>query len=181
MSRSVLSAIVVMLLWPVDQLPAQVQEPTIVTKESTVKAKVDRIERSIRVVTLRGEGNVFQSIYVDPQVPGFDDLKIGDSVTVRYVESVIVQVRPGAALSDVRDSTEEAKKAGHDQVYQQMKTTVTIEEVDPERLTVTYRSKDNRKIMRTVTDKRLLAGIRPGDRVEVTMTRERAISIERGR
>ena len=62
-----------------------------------------------------------------------------------------------------------------------MKTTVTIEEVDPQALTVTYRSKDNRKIMRAVSDKRLLAGIRPGDRVEVTMTRERAVSIERDR
>ena len=60
-----------------------------------------------------------------------------------------------------------------------MKTTVTIEEVDPQGLTVTYRTKDNRKHMRAVTDKRLLAGIRPGDRVEVTMTRERAVSIER--
>ena len=38
-----------------------------------------------------------------------------------------------------------------------------------------------KKIMRAVTDKRLLAGIRRGDRVEVTMTRERAVSIERGR
>ena len=179
MSRQVPWAVVVMLLWGADL--ALAQAPNVVTTESTVKAKVDRIERSIRVVTLRGEGNVFQSVYVDPKVPGFDDLKVGDSVTVRLVESVIVQVRPGAALSDVRDSTEEAKKAGNDQVYQQMKTTVTIEEVDPQALTVTYRSKDNRKIMRAVSDKRLLAGIRPGDRVEVTMTRERAVSIERDR
>ncbi len=179
MSRQLPWAVVVMLLWGADL--ALAQAPNIVTTESTVKARVDRIERSIRVVTLRREGNVFQSIYVDPKVPGFDDLKVGDSVTVRYVESVIVQVRPGAALSDVRDSTEEAKKAGNDEVYQQMKTTVTIEEVDPQALTVTYRSKDNRKIMRTVTDKRLLDGIRRGDRVEVTMTRERAVSIERDR
>ena len=178
MSRPLLSALVVMLLCPVGD--ARGQAPNVVTTESTVKATVDRIERSMRVVTLRQEGNVFQQVYVDPKVKEFDDLKVGDAVTVRYVESVIVQVRPGAALSDVRDSTEEAKKAGHDQVYQQMKTTVTIEEVDPQGLTVTYRSKDNRKIMRAVTDKRLLAGIRPGDRVEVTMTRERAISIERG-
>jgi hypothetical protein len=47
--------------------------------------------------------------------------------------------------TDVRDSTEETREAGHDQVHQQMKTTVTIEEVDPQGLTVTYRSKDNRK------------------------------------
>ena len=179
MSRQFLWAVVATLLWP-PNLPLA-QAPNVVTRESTVKAKVDRIERSSRVVTLRGEGNVFQSVYVDPTVTGLDDLKVGDSVTVRYVESVIVQVRPGAALSDVRDSTEEAKKAGHDQVYEQMKTTVTIEEVDPQGLTVTYRSKDNRKMMRAVTDKGLLAGIRPGDRVEVTMTRERAVSIERGR
>ncbi len=77
MSRQFLSAIVVMLLWPADQPPAQA--PNVVTTESTVKATVDRIERSIRVVTLRQEGNVFQSVYVDPKVAGFDDLKVGDS------------------------------------------------------------------------------------------------------
>ena len=178
MFRQCLSAIVVMLLWPADQAPAQA--PNVVTTESTVKATVDRIERSIRVVTLRQEGNVFQSVYVDPKVAGFDDLKVGDVVTVRYVESVIVQVRPGAALSDVRDSTEEARKAGDGQVIQQMKATVKIEEVDSQGLSVTYRTQDNRRIVRRVNDKRLLAGIRPGDRVEVTMTRERALSIERG-
>jgi hypothetical protein len=179
MSRSVLSAIVVMLLWPVEQVPAQA--PNVVTTESTVRATVDRIERSIRVVTLRQEGNVFQSLYVDPKVAGFDDLQVGDVVTVRYVESVIVQVRPGAALSDVRDSTEDARKAGNDQVVEQIKATVKIEEVDSQGLSVTYRTQDNRRIVRRVNDKRLLAGIRPGDRVEVTMTRQRAVSIERGR
>ena len=98
------------------------------------------------MVTLRQEGNVFQSVYVDPTVAAFDDLKVGDVVTVRYVESVIVQVRPGAALSDVRDSTEEAKKAGEDQVIQQLKATVTVEEVDSQGLSVTYRTHDNRRI-----------------------------------
>ena len=99
---------------------------------------------------------------------------------MRYVESVIVQVRPGAALTDVRDSTEEAKKAGKTDVYQQMQATVTVEEVDPQGLSVTYRIQGQSPDLRSVNDKRLLAGIRPGDRVEVTMTRERAVSIERG-
>ena len=179
MSRQFLSAFVVVLLSQAGQPRAQA--PNVVTTESTVKATVDRIERSIRVVTLRQEGNVFQSVYVDPAVKAFDDLKVGDAVTVRYVESVIVRVRPGATLSDVRDTTDEAKKAGQDQVVQQLKATVTIEEVDPQGLSVTYRTQDNRRLLRPVTDKRLLAGIRPGDRVEVTMTRERAVSIERGR
>jgi hypothetical protein len=179
MSRLFLSAVVVMLLWQAGQPGAQA--PNVVTTETTVKATVDRIERSIRVVTLRQEGNVFQSVYVDPKVKEFDDLKVGDAVTVRYVESVIVQVRPGAALSDVRDTTDEAKKAGQGQVVQQQKATVTIEEIDSQGLSVTFRTQDNRKILRHVRDKRLLAGLRHGDRVEVTLTQERAISIERER
>ena len=178
MFRKSLSAVVVALLLPASH--AWTQAPNVVTTESTVKATVDKIERSIRVVTLRQDGNVFQSVYVDPKVAGFDDLKVGDVVTVRYVESVIVQVRPGAALSDVRNSTEEAKKAGNDQVVEQMKATVKIEEVDSQGLSVTYRTQDNRRMVRRVSDKRLLAGIRPGDRVEVTITRQRAVSIERG-
>ena len=66
-------------------------------------------------------------------------------------------------------------------MIEQTKATVTIEEVDPQGLSVTYRTQDNRKVLRHVTDKRLLEGIRRGDRVEVTMTRERAVSIEPGR
>ena len=41
--------------------PAQVRTPNAVTRESTTTAKVDRIERSSRVLTLRGDGNVFQT------------------------------------------------------------------------------------------------------------------------
>jgi hypothetical protein len=35
--------------------------------------------------------------------------------------------------------------------------------------------------MRPVTDKRLLEGLHVGDRIEVTLTRERAVSVERVR
>ena len=182
MSRPLLYATVLMFLWAAGGVRAQA--PNVVTTESTVQAKVDRIERSIRVVTLRQEGqggSTLLSVYVDPTVAGFDDLKVGDSVVVRYVESVIVQVRPGAALKDPRDTTAEAKKAGNAQVIEQTKATVTIEEIDSQGLSVTYRTQDNRKVLRQVSDKRLLEGIRRGDRVEVTMTRERAVSIEPGR
>jgi hypothetical protein len=161
--------------------PARAQEPNVVTRELTMTATVDRIERG-RVVTLRGEGNVLQTVYVDPQVKAFDELKVGDVVTIRYVESVIVQVRPGAKLTDdLRDTTEEARKAGDENVVQQLKEVVTIEDIDSQGLFVTYRTGDNRRIARAVTDKRLLKGVRPGDRVEVTFTRDRAVSIERGR
>lgn len=179
MSRLFASTVVLCLLWSGG--PAQAQAPNVVTRESTVTATVDRIERSSRVVTFRSEGNVLQSVYVDPSVAAFDDLKTGDVVTVRYVESVIAEVRPNSKLTEVRDTTEEARKAGEEGIIQQLKMVVTIDEIDPQGQFVTYRASDNRKVMRPVTDKRVLEGIRPGDRVEITFTRARAISIERGR
>ena len=170
--------------WVVVMMTARVmsglaQAPNVVTTESTMTATVDRIERSSRLVTLRGEDNVLRTVAVDPSIRIFDELHPRDVVKVRYVESVVVQVRPDAALSDVQDTTEAARKAGKEDVFQQLKAVVKIERVDPQGLSIEYRTADGRKILRPVSDKKLLEGVREGDRVEVTLTRERAVSIER--
>lgn len=158
-----------------------VQAPNTITRESTVTATVDRVERSNRVVTVRRDGNVTQSIYVDPSVAAIDDFRVGDLVTVRYTESVIVQVRPDAKLTAAQDTTEQARKEGNTDVVQQLKRTVTIENIDPQRTFVTYRTHDNQRGTYAVVDKKLLDGIRPGDRVEITLTHARALTIERKR
>ena len=153
------------------------QAPNVVTAESTVTGTVDTIEKGPRTLKVR-VGDQFQTVYVDPAVKEFDDLHTGDEVTVRYVESVIVQVRPNAALSGARDTTEEAKKAGRTDVVLQQKAVVTIENIDAQGF-VTYRTAGGMRGVRGVTDKRLLDGLHVGDRVEVTLTRERAVSIQR--
>ena len=148
------------------------QTPNVVTRESTTKATVEKVEKSSRVVTLRGDGNTILSVYADPSIKAFDALKVGDVVTVRYVESVVVQVRRDAKLADVRDSTDEAKKTNANVIHQ-LRAVVTVEEIDSQGLTVTYRTSDGRKMMHFVQDKKLLDGLHAGDRIEVTLTRER--------
>jgi hypothetical protein len=179
MFRSILSALMIALVS--QAVRAQATAPNVVTTESTTTATVERIEKSSRTVTFRSGGNVFQTVYVDPSVKTFDDLKTGDIVTVRYLESIVVQVRPGAALTDVKDSTADAQKAGNNEVLQQLKAVVKVERVDPQGLSIEYRTRDNRKVLRSVADKRVLEGLKVGDQVEVTLTRERAIGIERVR
>jgi hypothetical protein len=171
-----------LLLWVVSLGGfAQVPPPNTLTRESTVTGTVDRVERAGRLVTFRSDENVFQTVYVDPKVMALDTLKVGDVVTVRYTESVIVQVRPDAKPTAPQDTTEEARRSGDEHVLEQQNIVVTIEEVDPQGLFVTYRTHDNRRLMHAVRDKELLKGIRRGDRIEVTLTRARAVSIERGR
>ena len=177
MSRLLLSAAVVVLVG--HAVSAAVQAPNVVTRESTVTATVDRVDRSSRLVLFRADGSGPQSVYVDRTVAAFDDLKPGDVVVVRYLESVIVQVRPNAKPQRVRDTTKEAKEAGGDRVISQTKAVVTVENIDVQTLLVSYRTEDGVRAMRLVQDKRLLEGLRTGDRIEITATRERAVDIRR--
>jgi len=148
--------------------------------ESTVTATVDRIDKFSRTLTLRRDNSITQMVTVDPSEKLFDQLKTGDKVTVRFTESVVVAVRPGASLSLPKDTTSDAK-AANDDVLQQLKTVVTIDAIDPDGQYVIYRTQDGLKAMRVVNDKKLLQGLKAGDRVEITLTRERAISIQRAK
>ena len=157
------------------------QAPNSATRETTTIATVDRIERSSRVLTAHSEGNVVHTLYVDPSIKAFDDLKVGDVVTVRYTESVVVQVRPNAKLTELQDTTAAAHKAGDATVVQQQKRIVTIDDIDSQGLFVTYRTHDNLRVVHRVQNKALLKGLRRGDRIEITLTQARAVSIERKR
>jgi hypothetical protein len=148
------------------------------TKEVTVRATVDRIQKSERVVTFRAEGNIFQNVYFDPSVTGFEDLKVGDEVTVRYQQSIVVKVNRNAKLSTERDTTAEAQKADPT-VMQQVTAVVTVDSVDMAGHQITYRTADDRKMMQNVEDTKLLEGLHSGDRIEVTLTRAKAVSIQK--
>ena len=75
--------------------PVRAQEPrTTVREVATLAGIVDRVERTSRALTLRTANGVKEIVYVAPDVKVFDELKIGDQVTVRVVESVIVAMRP---------------------------------------------------------------------------------------
>jgi hypothetical protein len=163
----------------VPTIGGQSQTPNVVTTEETVTATVDRIEKTPRLVTLKTSDNQFKTVHVDPTLAIFDQLRVGDAVTVRYVESTVVAVKPQAALSPPKDTTDEARRAGKTDVVSQQKAVVTIEGIDSDRRFVTFRWENGSRMVRPVYDKRLLEGLRAGDRVEVTMTRERAISITR--
>jgi len=178
MSRALCASLLVVILCHTGV--GQAQTPNVATRESTIKATIDRIEKSERLVTFHDEVNGIQTIYVDPAIKVFDRLNVGDRVTVRYVESVVVQVRRDAKLEDARETTEEAKKT-NENVIHQARAVVTIEGIDSQGLFVTYRTKDGRKMMHAVQDKKLLDGVHVGDRIEVTLTRERAIAIDRVR
>ncbi len=166
--------------------PVRAQEPrTSVREVATLAGIVDRVERTSRALTLRTANGVKEAVYVAPDVKVFDELKVGDQVTVRVVESVIVAVRPDLKATVPVDTTAAAKKQsgadGQGDVLQQLKAVVTIESVDIRTQTVTYMGGNNLRVIRAVADPGLIQGLKPGDVIEITYTRARAIEVQRKR
>jgi hypothetical protein len=163
--------------------PIQSQEPRSSVREYvTMEGTVERADPFTRALTLRTSVNTTQTINVPREFKLFDELRTGDRIRVRVSESVIVAVRPGGKPSVPVDTTAEAKPAtasAESEVVQQLKAAVTVESVDPAARTIVYRTADSRKVIRAVADPKLLEGLKPGDVIEITYTRERAIDLQR--
>lgn len=161
--------------------PASIQEPNTTTRTvAAISGRVDRIDRSMRSLTVRTSEGVQQTIYVGPELKLYNELKTGDTVTVRVVESVVVATQPNARPTAVIDSTAAAKKDSQtSDVMQQLKAVVTVESLDAATQTIIFKTGDNRRVIRPVADGHLLEGLKAGDVIEVTYTRERAIELQR--
>ena len=159
------------------------QQPAGVTQQVfEVTGQVDRIDRSGRTVSITSAGVVSAPIYAGPDLAVFDQLSSGDIVTVRYYDSIIVEVTPRERMKPLEDTTREAQEAvtrPDASILQQTRLVVTIDAVDAAKATVTYHGVDNRRVFRVVRDRRLLEGVKPGDVVTITATRAQAVTISR--
>lgn len=145
-----------------------------------VTGRIDRIDSFTRSLVVRTAEGLTHNVYVGHELKIFDELRAGDGITVRITESVVVALRPGAKTTVVEDQTAAAKKGDSDaaaDVLQQLKATVAVESVDAATGMITYRGADNRSVMRVVSDRRLIDGLKRGDIIEITYTRARAIEL----
>jgi len=169
-------------LWPRGALA---QDTKVTTRDvALVAGKVERLDPFARSVTLRTPEGLLHTVYAGKELKTFDQLRSGDTITVRISESVVVAVRPNARMTVLEDNTAAAKKgpdAANTDVMQQLKAVVRVETVDLASQVITYKTADNRNVMRQVTDRKLLEGLKRGDTIEITYTRERAIEITKNR
>src|SRR6516164_1003121 len=74
------------------------QQP--ITKGTTTRgtATIQAIDTTTRTVTLRTMDGEEDSFRAGPGVTRFNELKVGDTVNITYIESLVVQVRkPGTS------------------------------------------------------------------------------------
>ncbi len=147
----------------------------------TVSATVEAIDFDARLVTLKAPDGQMETIFVPPTVERFAALKVGDTVTFRYHESVVLQLRKPGDPSTPPPPAAALVRAPGDKpggtLSQQITATVTVVAVDAEVPSITVRTEEGRTMSQRVQDKTKLEGVKPGDKIEITYTQALAVSV----
>jgi Cu/Ag efflux protein CusF len=164
--------------------PASAQAPVTQGAAITETFTVEAIDYTARLVTLRDKDGLTETIVAGPEVQRLDAVKVGDTVTFRYYESIVYAIRkPGAAAKPAESggiTRAPGAKPGAT-LSQQVSATVTINEIDPKTPSVTVTTQEGRRMGFKVENPKNLEGLKAGDQVEITYTRALAISVAPGK
>jgi hypothetical protein len=162
---------------------ARAQKPVTRTEAVEVTARIDAIDHTQRLVTLTDKDGASETIYCGPEVKRFDELKVGDTVTFRYQESIAYAIRKPGQPSGLPADTgtkivrgQGARPGGT--ISQQQTATVAVKALDLEVPSITVLTEDGRTLTFKVEDKKNLKDVNVGDKVEVTYTEAVMISVE---
>jgi Cu/Ag efflux protein CusF len=180
---TLVAAALVAALWLPGAWAAQTRSQS---EMATTSFEIVAIDRANRVITLKAKDGSIESVFAGPDVKRFDELKVGDTVTVRYQESVVVQVRkpgdpPPASRGGDTTVTRNTGPTPGATLSRQMTAIVTIHAIDLGVPSVTIKAEDGAVSSFKVEDKKSLEGFKVGDKVQITYTQAYAVSVEPGK
>ena len=160
---------------------AAAQIKTLPGETLTVSATIESIERSSRSVTLKGPEGKLTAITVPADVKRFDEMKVGDTITARYYENIVLRVKlPGEKDVDTTSAAltpTPGKKPGGTAAAQRT-ITATITAIDPTVPSISLSGPNNWKYSSRVEDKAALQKVKVGDRLDITWTEAVMVSFD---
>jgi hypothetical protein len=161
--------------------PVFAQTKTITGDTVTKTATVEAISYGTRELTIKGQDGKYVTFTAPPEVKRFDALKVGDTITAKYYENLIVRVKlPGE--KDVNSATAGAVPAGGAKpgatMSEQRTITATITAIDAKVPSITFKGPNNWTYSSRVEDKQALAKVKVGDKVDITWTQAVLIGVE---
>ena len=159
---------------------AQVSK-TIQGETVTMSGTIESIEAATRQVTIKNAKGEYETIVAPREMERFSALKVGDKITARYYDNVVVRLKkPGEAAVDVDTAaltTNAQQKAGATASTQRT-VTATVTAIDPKVPSITVKGPNGWNYSRKVTDKKALAQVKVGDRLDITWTDAVLIAVE---
>ena len=154
---------------------------TLTGEMRTETATVEAIETSTREITLKKSDGTYTVARVPAEMKRFDTLKIGDKVTARYYDNIVLRLKaPGEPDTDTKAAATtkagEGKAAGT--MGAQRTITATITAINPSVPSITFKGPNNWTYSSRVEDKAALAKVKVGDRLDITWTAAMILSLE---
>jgi len=161
--------------------PALAQTKTITGETITKTATVEAINYGTRELTIKGPEGKYVTFIAPPEVKRFDTLKVGDTIVAKYYENLVIRVKlPGE--KDVDSATVGAAPSAGGKpgatVAEQRTITATITEIDPKVPSITFKGPNNWTYSSRVEDKKALAKVKVGDKVDITWTQAVLLGVE---
>jgi len=161
---------------------AMAQSKTVKTEMRTDSATVEAIDATTRAVTLKKADGSYLTTVAGPDITRLSELKVGDTVNVKYYENVVVRVkRPGEAdvVSGTAGTTGSQQELPGGTRAKQVTITATITAIDPDAPSITFTGPNGWKYSSKVQDPEALAKVKVGDKVDIVWTEATLVSVER--
>jgi len=158
---------------------AQVSK-TVPAKMEVVTATVESIERASREVTVKKPDGTYGVFNVPADVKRFDTLKVGDRITAKYYENIVLRLKaPGEKPVDSENAaiTKSDNKSGGTAAVQRT-ITATITKIDMKVPSIAFSGPNGWNYSTRVEDKKTLAKVKVGDKVDITWTEAAIVSLE---
>jgi len=164
---------------------AQEKPGVVLAEEKETVAKVEGVNYQTRMVTLRGENGELVTMKVPDEAQNLDQVAVGDSVQIRYLESTAMFVTEGQGEAPSADQAEVVQLApkgapAEGVMAQVTQITATVEAINHEERWVHLRGPRGRLVKVNVPEEaERFPNIRVGDQVVVRHTEAIAMKLQK--
>jgi len=161
--------------------PGKAAAAAVVTAQGVIEA-VDPKTREVKIKLANGET---RTIVASDEVRNFDQIKVGDKLNVKYMESAAIELKKGgkAVVGRSETSSMERAKPGEKPggvAKREITMVADVVAVDEKAKKVSVKNDKGEVVPVEVQDPEQLKLIKKGDQVQVTYTQAVAISLEAG-
>jgi hypothetical protein len=165
---------------------APAERPKVVKERAAVMtATVQAIDLNTRIVTLKGPKGEVRDIKVGEEAVNLPQLKVGDLVTVKYYESLAIEViKPGTVSGAGEQSAIVRAKPGEmpgGMAARQSTVTATVSAIDKKKGTISLKGPEGKTVIAKAEDPKNLDKVNVGDELMITYTEALAISVEKAK
>ena len=161
---------------------AMAQAKSAMTEIRVEMGTIEKIDAATRAVTIKKTDGTVVTTIAGPEVKRFDELKVGDKVTAKYYENLVVRVKqPGESDADFtkQAATPSGQALPGGTKAKQKTLTVTITAIDMTAPSISFTTTTGLKYISKVQDPAALANLKVGDKVDIVWTEALLVSLER--